>query len=204
MTVGDQSEASDAVLLARSGEDAASFAAFYDRYAEQVHRFVLRRLGRDLAEDLTADTFAVVLRQRDRFDPSHDTARPWLFGIAANLIGKHRRAEVRALRAVVRLHSDPVLASWEDSTNERLAASAAAPALASALAKLSLADRHVLLMVAWADLSYAEVAEALDIPVGTVRSRLHRARQRVRHSLDHDPTFTQRRVTAREDPSWTT
>ena len=54
------------------------------------------------------------------------------------------------------------------------------------------------------DTPTAEVAEALDIPVGTVRSRLHRARQRVRHSLDHDPTFTQLRFTTREDPSWTT
>lgn len=183
MTHTDQTQPSDAVLLARSGEDPASFAAIYDRHADDVHRFVLRRLGRDLADDLTADTFAAAFRQRDRFDGSRGTARPWLFGIAANLIGKHRRSEIRALRAVARLHADPVAASWEDLADERVAASSTGPALASALAKLSVADRNVLLLVAWADLTYTEVAQALQLPVGTVRSRLNRARRKVRAAL---------------------
>jgi len=204
----DQAEPSDADLLARCGQDPASFAAIYDRHADDVHRFVLRRLGRDLADDLTADTFTAAFRHRERFDAARTSARPWLFGIAANLIGKHRRTEMRALRAVARLQSDPVAASWEDSAweesaDERLVATSAGPALAAALAKLSVADRHVLLLVAWADLSYAEVAEALTIPLGTVRSRLNRARTRVRLSLANDPTFSRSTLQPTEAPTWT-
>jgi RNA polymerase sigma-70 factor, ECF subfamily len=180
----------DGVLIARSREDPAVFAVIYDRYADDVHRFVLRRLGRDLADDVTAETFTQAFRLRERFDAARANARPWLFGIAANLVGRHRRTEVRGLRAVVRLHADPVAESWEGPTDDRVVASSAGPALAAALAKLSAADRDVLLLTAWADLTYAEVAEALDIPVGTVRSRLNRARQRVRQSLAHEPGFT--------------
>jgi RNA polymerase sigma-70 factor (ECF subfamily) len=198
----DQAGPSDAEVLARSGEDPSAFAVIYDRYADDVHRFALRRLGRDLADDLTAETFTAAFRDRERFDPARGSARPWLFGIAANLIGKHRRAEVRGLRAVVRLHHDPVADSWQESADARVVASSAGPAQASAHAKLSAADRHVLLLVAWADLTYAVVAEALDIPVGTVRSRLHRARERVRRSLAHDPSFTTSIATT-EEPSWT-
>jgi RNA polymerase sigma-70 factor (ECF subfamily) len=208
VTPPDQAQPSDADLLARCGHDPASFAAIYDRYAHEVHRFVLRRLGSDLADDLTADTFVAAFRHHDRFDSARASARPWLFGIAANLVGKHRRTEVRALRAVARLQADPVSASWEgsvweDSTDERLVASSAGPALATALAKLSVADRHVLLLIAWADLSYAEVAEALAIPIGTVRSRLSRARRRVRLSLAHDPTFARSIPQMMEATPWT-
>ena len=85
---------------------------------------------------------------------------------------------------------DPVAASWSESwvedTDSRIAAQGP---LAGALAALSAGDRHVLLLVAWADLGYQEVAEALGIPVGTVRSRLNRARRKVRTALGADPAF---------------
>jgi RNA polymerase sigma-70 factor (ECF subfamily) len=191
---------SDADVIARSVREPECFGLIWDRYAGDVHRFVMRRLGRDLADDVTAETFAAALRQRARFEPGR-SARPWLFGIAANLIGKHRRTEIRGLRAVARLGIDPVERSWmPEGVEERVMAGSARPALASALAELATGDRHVLLLVAWADLTYAEVAEALGIPVGTVRSRLHRARQAVRRSLTHDP-LTEPML--REVPTWT-
>jgi RNA polymerase sigma-70 factor (ECF subfamily) len=195
----------DGEAIAGSVEDPTLFGVVYDRYAGDVHRFVVRRLGADLAEDVTAETFATALRHRARYDAARANARPWLFGIAANLIGKHRRSEVRGLRAVARLGADPIARTWTpDGVEERVVASAAGPALATALAKLSPGDRHVLLLVAWADLSYAEVAEALDLPVGTVRSRLHRARQAVRRSLTHDPTSEPLlRSSTWEVPTWT-
>ena len=197
----------DGYVIALSVVEPDRFAAIYQRYADDVHRFVMRRLGRDLADDVTAETFAIALRQRDGFDQTRTNARPWLFGIAANLVGKHRRTEVRALRAVARLQADPVAATFapQEATDDRVVASAAGPALAVALAKLSAGDRQVLLLVAWADLSYAEVAEALAIPVGTVRSRLNRARTRVRSSLSHDPTLrADRTAISREASTWTT
>jgi len=197
----------DGAVIAHSVADPDRFAVIWERHAGDVHRFVMRRLGRDLADDVTAETFAIALRQRGGFDQARTNARPWLFGIAANIVGKHRRTEVRGLRAVARLGADPVAATFvpQEATDDRVVASAAGPALAVALAKLSPGDRQVLLLVAWADLSYAEVAEALAIPVGTVRSRLNRARTRVRSSLDHDPTLrTDRPTVPREAPTWTT
>ena len=103
---GDLGDA-DGDVIARSVHEPECFGLIWDRYAGDVHRFVMRRLGRDLADDVTAETFAQALRQRARFEAGR-SARPWLFGIAANLIGKHRRTEIRGLRAVARLGADPV------------------------------------------------------------------------------------------------
>lgn len=137
-----------------------------------------------------ADTFLVAFRIRSRYDLARPNARPWLYGIAGNLIGKQRRAEVRALKALARTGHDPLAASWSESwvghTENRIDAQGP---LAGALAALTAGDRHVLLLVAWADLTYQEVAEALDIPVGTVRSRLNGTRRKVRTALGADPAF---------------
>ena len=137
-----------------------------------------------MAEDLTADTFTAAFRSRSRFDATQATgALPWLYGIASNLAARHRRDEVRGLRALARTGVDPVAQSWVDQADQRLVAQASNRPLAQALADLSAGDRDVLLLVAWADLTYAEVAHALRLPVGTVRSRLNRARRKVREAL---------------------
>ncbi|MEV4040725.1 RNA polymerase sigma factor [Streptomyces umbrinus] len=176
----------DAEVVAQSLEEPEQFARLYDRHAPDIHRYVTRRLGDGAADDITADTFLTAFRIRGRYDLTRTNARPWLYGIAGNLIGKQRRAEVRALKALARTGHDPVAASWVEETDSRVAAQAP---LAGALAALPAGDRHVLLLIAWADLSYQEVAEALDIPVGTVRSRLNRARRKVRTALGADPAF---------------
>jgi RNA polymerase sigma-70 factor (ECF subfamily) len=94
------------------------------------------------------------------------------------------------LRALARTGDDPVLAeSFADQVAGQVAASEISRALAPALARLDAGQRDVLLLVAWADLTYQEVAEALGIPVGTVRSRLNRARRKVRTALGADPAF---------------
>jgi len=180
----------DAALIERSRHDPEAFAGLYDRHAAPLHRYAARRLGVNAADDIVADTFLDAFRTRHRYDLTAADARPWLYGIAANLIGKHSRAEVRMLRAYAKTGADPVLAqSHIDEADSRLASAAVRQALAAALAGLKPGDRDVLLMIAWADLSYTEVATALGIPVGTVRSRLHRARARIRAALGgHDPT----------------
>nr|WSW69906.1 RNA polymerase sigma factor [Streptomyces sp. NBC_00995] len=178
----------DAAVVSQSLERPETFALLYDRYAADIHRYAARRLGEGAAEDITADTFLVAFRSRARFDTGRDSARPWLYGIAANLIGKHRRTEVRALRALARTGTDPVAEAWTERADQRVSAQAARGRLAGALASLSAGDRHVLLLIAWADLSYQEVADALQVPVGTVRSRLNRARRKVRQTLGADPT----------------
>lgn len=111
-----------------------------------------------------------------------------MFGIAAKLIGRHRREEVRALRLLARSGHDPVAETWTDSADDRVVAQAASRPLARALARLTEGDLHALLLAAWADFTYQEIAEALDIPVGTVRSRLHRARRKMRAAAGtHSP-----------------
>ncbi|MER5180645.1 sigma-70 family RNA polymerase sigma factor [Streptomyces sp. NPDC002896] len=176
----------DADVVAQSLEQPELFAQLYDRYAADIHRYAARRLGDAAADDITADTFLTAFRIRARYDRARPNARPWLYGIAGNLIGKHRRAEVRALKAMARTGHDSVAATWVEDTEDRVDAQAP---LAGALASLAAGDRHVLLLVAWADLTYPEVAEALGIPVGTVRSRLNRARRKVRTALGADPAF---------------
>ncbi|MBE1591822.1 RNA polymerase sigma factor [Nonomuraea angiospora] len=173
----------DAELIQRSRRDPAAFAALFDRHAPALHRYVTRRLGNSLADDVVAETFFAAFKRRTRYDVSYPDARPWLYGIAANLIGKHRRAEQRFYFALARTGVDEVAESYADRVEARVSASAAQRDLAGALAVLSPEDREVLLMIAWADLSYEEVALALGVPIGTVRSRLHRARKKTRAAL---------------------
>ncbi|GAA2766491.1 RNA polymerase sigma factor [Streptomyces paradoxus] len=171
----------DAELIAASLEEPERFAALFDRHAPAIHQYVTRRLGRDAADDVTAETFLTAFRIRARFDPARAGVRPWLYGIAAKQIGRHRREEVQALKLLARTGHDPVADSWTELADDRLAAETAVRSLAGALARLSAGDRHVLLLFAWADLGYQEIAEALGIPVGTVRSRLNRARRKLRN-----------------------
>src|SRR5215469_12642089 len=180
----------DATVIRQSWHEPEAFATLYDRHAAAMHRFVTRRLGAEAADDVVAECFLAAFLHRDRYDTDRSDARPWLYGITANIIGKHRRAEVRLLQALARTGTDPVTVSHADQIESRVAASAAHRSLASALASLSPDDREVLLLVAWADLSYGEIAQALSIPVGTVRSRLNRARRKTREALGgHDPTL---------------
>ncbi|MER6949757.1 RNA polymerase sigma factor [Nonomuraea sp. NPDC000554] len=176
-------EPDDAEVIDRARRDPAVFSVLFNRHAPALHRYVTRRLGDSLADDVVADTFLAAFRRLKRYDTAHRDARPWLYGIAANLIGTHRRAEVRAYQALARTGVDEVAESYADRVEARVSASAAHRELAGALAVLSPDDREVLLMVAWADLSYEEVARALGIPIGTVRSRLHRARRKTREAL---------------------
>lgn len=166
-----------------------AFAHLYDRYAADIHHYVTRRLGSEVADDVTSETFLVAFRTRKRFDASAVSARPWLYGIAAKLIGRQRRSEVRMLKAYARTGCDPVAESWAEHVDSRVVAQGMQKELSGALAGLSAGDRHVLLLVAWADFSYQEVADALEIPLGTVRSRLNRARRKIRTALGADPAL---------------
>lgn len=174
---------SDAQIIAASIPDPVEFAALFDRHFDVVHRYVARRLGADLAEDLAAQAFEEALKSRARFDPSHSSARPWLLGIATNLIRHHHRAEARRLVAYGRLDGAGTAADHAASVERRVDAQRLAALLTSALAEMPGGDRDALLLLAWGDLTYREIALALRIPIGTVRSRLNRARRRLRERL---------------------
>ena len=176
-------DADDAAVIQLSRHEPEYFTELFRRHAPYIQRYVVRRLGQDAADDIVAETFLLAFRQRDSYDQARSDARPWLYGIATNLIGKHRRAEIRLYRALARTGADPVTESFTDRIDDRVSASTASRRLATALARLSAELRDTLLLVAWGDLSYEETATALGVPVGTVRSRISRARSALRRSL---------------------
>ena len=175
---------SDAELLARAGNEPELFGVLFDRHFATIHRYLERRIGAESADELAGDVFRIAFEQRHRFRPLHESALPWLYGLATNLMLKRWRGERRRLRALARLDtaSDRGIA-FLDGTEERLDARTARAALLDALASLPQRDRDIIVLVAWEELSYAEVAVALAIPVGTVRSRLNRARRTLRELL---------------------
>jgi len=188
-------DADDAAVIQLSRHEPEYFTELFRRHAPYIQRYVVRRLGQDPADDIVAETFLLAFRQRDSYDQTRSDARPWLYGIATNLIGRHRRAEIRLYRALARTGADPVTESFTDRIDDRVSASTAGRRLAAALARLSAELRDTLLLVAWGDLSYEETATALGVPVGTVRSRISRARSALRRSLgDTNPAaFDQER-----------
>jgi len=187
----DAASASDAEVIRLSLSTPERFEALFYRHAPHIQRYAVRRLGADAADDIVAETFLLAFRQRASYDPAREDARPWLYGIATNLIGRHHRQEARLYRALARTGADAVTAPFTDQSDDRVTAGAASRRLAAALAGLSAAYRDTLLLVAWGDLSYEEAADALGVPTGTVRSRINRARAALRRKLgDLAPTRT--------------
>ncbi|WP_203780293.1 sigma-70 family RNA polymerase sigma factor [Paractinoplanes rishiriensis] len=170
-------------LIRRSATEPEAFGPIFDRHAGTIHRYLARRVGRTLADDLTAETFLIAFRGRDRYDLSQPDSLPWLYGIAANLLRGHQRTEIRQYRALARTGVDPAYDDAGDRVLSRVAAAGRVRALAAVLARLPVGEREVLTLVSQAQLSYPEVARALGIPIGTVRSRLHSARKRLRAAL---------------------
>lgn len=173
----------DAHEVECSVHDPDRFTVVFDRYFTEIHGYAARRLGPDAADDIAADTFATAFRERRRFDAGRGMVRAWLYGIATNHIGRHRRREVRGYRAMARLGAEPDSENHADRVVDRVAAGATRRQLAGALAALNPGDRDVLLLVALGGLSHAEIAVALGIPYGTVGSRLSRLRRKLRAEL---------------------
>jgi len=176
-------DADDASFIAASVREPDRFATVFDRHAGPIHRYLARRLGAQAADDLLGETFLVAFRKRHDYDGTRGDARPWLYGIATHLIAQHRRDEVRAARLVRAVPEDGAALCHAEQVAADVTAAALRDTLDAALALLAGGDRDVLLLVAQEELTYDEVAVALDIPVGTVRSRLHRARQTLRAAL---------------------
>jgi RNA polymerase sigma factor (sigma-70 family) len=181
---GMETRPSDEALVAASQAEGAVFGAIFDRYADEIYRYIARRLGGDVAPDLAAEVFLIAFRGRGGFDPARGLVRPWLYGIAVKVVGRYRRAEIRRNRALARVPEPSAGEPFEERAAERMDARRLRPCLARALTGLSAAERDLLLLVAWADLSYDEAAQALGIPGGTARSRLHRVRVKLRRYLD--------------------
>ena len=178
-----ESDRADGAIIERSWTEPDQFAAIFDRHAAEIHRYACRRLGEQAAADVLSEVFLAAFRSRLRYRPERADARPWLYGIASNVISDHLRAIRRDARLRAALPEPRPFELHADEISDRLAAREQAPRLMDALHQLPAADRELVLLIAWAELSYSEAAEALAIPEGTVRSRLHRARAKLRKSL---------------------
>lgn len=174
---------SDAELIEGSLADPARFAEIFDRHADAILRYASARLGPEHAEDVTAETFLAAFRRRGHYDLSRPDARPWLYGIAVRQIGRHRREEARRWRVLEAVPAGLLTDSFDDRALDRVTAQQLRPRLVSVLSELPRLDLDLLLLIAWAELTYAEAAEALGVPISTVRTRLNRVRKRVRKAF---------------------
>jgi RNA polymerase sigma-70 factor (ECF subfamily) len=176
-----QAALTDAQLIEASEHDPNQFGEIADRHFAEIHGYIARRVGRDLAADLGSETFAIAFESRRRYDCTRSDARPWLFGIATNLIRRHRRDEVRKLSAYQRAGQGiPGVAEDADLTVDQLDRLSRLAEVASGFSKLEPDHRDALYLVAVSELSYQQAADALGVPVGTIHSRVARARRELR------------------------
>jgi len=199
--VPDDRRSTDAALIAASIAEPEQFAPVFERHLDAVFGYFARRLPRAEAADLTAEVFRLAFAARSRFDPTYPSARPWLYGFALNVWRGHLRSRDREAWALRRLASAPVVpnVAGEAATDDALDAARRWPAVAQAIEALPPDEREALLLLAWEELSYAEIALATRVPVGTVRSRINRARARLREpaaasgqpSIDRQPLPTE-------------
>jgi RNA polymerase sigma factor (sigma-70 family) len=180
---GEPGATTDSDAIRAALDDPRCFAVLFDRHYDAIARYLCRRVGRQLADELASETFLRAFADRARYDPLQHDARPWLYGIATNLLRKHARTENRRRRAYARAAERDGTGGGLDGADGRADAAARGPAVAAALARLQPVDRDSLLLLALTDLDYEGIAIATGVPVGTVRSRLHRARRHLTVTL---------------------
>lgn len=148
---------SDAEVIARSFDDPEAFGAIFDRHYDSIYRYVARRIGRDSAPDLSADVFARAFQIRHRYDAGRESALPWLYGIAVNIIGDLLRRQRRSDRLYLALAGE-VQNSEGDETEQvasRVAAEEAGKAINQALGRLAPRDRETIILYAIEQLTYS-------------------------------------------------
>lgn len=180
MTTHDGTSRTDSEVIAASLQQPQEFGAVFDRHFVAIYRFLARRVDSSLAEDLAADVFLTAFRQRERYDQQRADSLPWLYGIAHNLLRNRLRAERRRLELEMTLRGLLELSLPQGGSAERILD------LEHALMNLSEQERDIVLLFALEDLSYEEIGRTLGIPIGTVRSKLHRARRRLRGDISEE------------------
>jgi RNA polymerase sigma-70 factor (ECF subfamily) len=174
----------DSEVIVSSWEEPGLFAEIFERHYSAVFGFVGAAVGVDPAGDITSEVFVRAFELRRRYKPEYRSARPWLLGIAANLISDHYRKQARQYRAYQRSAGrDQYMTEFEEEAAARSDARAASPLLIRAMETLRVEEVSVFSLFVLEDMSYRDIAEALGIPEGTVRSRLSRARSSLRNLL---------------------
>lgn len=185
----------DAVLWNRAqGGDEHAFGVIFDRHAHTIYNYCFRRTADwSAAEDLTSVVFLETWRRRAHVRVTSDSLLPWLYGVATNVLHNHRRSLRRHRDALARLRALPEAPGDTEEAATRLDAEREMRRVIDSIKTLSRRDQEVLALCVWEGLGYAEAAEALGVPVGTVRSRLSRARQRLRQDTEPGLATGQRR-----------
>lgn len=174
-------------MIARSLNEPDMFGEIFTRHHDTIHRYVARRAGAEQAPDLTTEVFVRAFRLRDGYDTNRSSARPWLYGIATNIIGDNIRSTRRRQRLHLAMaglgefdHADDA-----DRIVDRVDAEQAGRQINQALSRLSEGDRNAIVLYAVEELTYQQISEALGIPIGTIRSRIFRARSILRELIGH-------------------
>lgn len=170
---------SDAAVIARSLQTPESFGLLFERHFATIHTYLARRCGTDVADELSAEVFTTAFARRHDYATDRTDALPWLYGIATNHLRAHWR-KTQTRQAHQERPAPGHQPSFEDDVIDVLDSRRDFAVIHRKIRALSDDDRTTLLLYAWEDLTYQEVAEALAIPVGTVRSRLNRVRRLVR------------------------
>jgi len=178
---------SDRDVIAGSGSRPELFGLLFDRYATSMHGYLCRRVGRQAADELLGDLFLTAFERRTSFDPDRGEVRPWMYGIATNLVARERQRWSRNQQRRERIETaaEPVESEF-DRVEDALDAQTALGRALGRVESLPDRDRDALVLFASEGLTYEAVAAALGIPVGTVRSRISRARGRLRELAVHD------------------
>ncbi|MBR7676360.1 RNA polymerase sigma factor [Streptomyces daliensis] len=174
--------------------DRQAFADLYEDHARTVYHHALRLTGDwSTAEEVMSETFLTAWRTRERLEPDGGSPRPWLLGIATHKADNAKRALRRRLAFLARRAEPPTVADFAQETAGRVDDARRLAAVHAALSRLRRSEREVLTLCVWSGLDYAQTAEALGIPVGTVRSRLSRARARLRRLSEEEEHGERRR-----------
>ncbi len=161
--------------------DPDAFGVLFDNHSRAVYNLAFRLTGSWVeAEEVVSLTFLEAWRLRARVDPDGESLRPWLMGITVNVVRNFSRAARRHRAALARLPEPTAVPDFADELAERIDDTERLHALRAAFGRLRPAEQEVVALCVWADLDYAAAAEALGVPIGTVRSRLHRARVKLR------------------------
>ena len=165
--------------------DPDAFGELFDGHARAVHSLAFRLTGnRHAAEDVVSLTFLEAWRLHDRIDRDGESLRPWLLGITVNVVRNFTRASRRHQAAMARLPDPGVVPDFADEVASRLDDGARLTAVRRAFSRLRPQEQDVVALCVWSGLDYAEAAAALEVPVGTVRSRLSRARRKLREMAE--------------------
>ncbi len=197
------SDVTDAALMEASLLDPRAFGKIFDRHAAVIHRYLVTRVGVEAAEDLASEVFVTAFRSRSSYDPEYSDALPWLLGIATNAVRHHRRSEGRRWAMVRRLgqqstHGGDLVVG---DIAEEAVARGDIEETKRALDTIGARYRDVLILYSAFDLSYEEIARALGLRIGTVRSRLSRGRDQLRELLAASGQYGQEGKQTRPCPS---